>query len=53
MNLHPLTAAPTPAPVRRIDKAPYVWQWLTAHLAPLVHAGRNLNHAVATMNAKL
>ena len=36
MNLHPLTAAPTPAPVRRIDKASCVGQWLTAHVASLV-----------------
>ena len=48
-----LTAAPTPAPVRRLDKAPYVGQWLTAHIAPLVRAGRTLDHAVASANAKL
>ena len=53
MNFDPLTAAPTPAPVRRIDKAPYVGQWMTADVAPLVRAGRTLDHAVAQMNAQL
>ena len=51
MNL--LTAAPTTAPFRKIDKALYVGQWLHAHVNPLVRAGRTLEFAFFAANDRL
>ena len=47
-HIDPLTAATTPTPVERIDKAPVVGQWLNAHIGPLLRAGQTLDHAVCS-----
>ena len=51
--MNPLTAAPTPAPFRKIDKAPYVGQWLHAYVSPLVRAGRSLELALSAATDRL
>ena len=52
-DMNPLTAAHTPAAFQKIDKAPFVGQWLHAHISPLVCAGRDLEVALTAVTALL